>query len=128
MLPPHPQPEPSPSHTLLPSAPSVRPLQALRDAGMWDETVLLFTSDNGGNPVAGGMNYDFRGLKSTAWEGGVRVPGFIRAPARYGFPARDFSGMVHVADWMPTFLSLAGLKNGKWRLGMTHAPGRARAE
>ncbi len=107
---------------------------------MWEDTVFLFTSDNGGNPIVGGacrvparpalsvvwgsvsfkrtslylsdltptqssqpttqpieqstpvlthvlppspgagFNYDFRGVKSTAWEGGVRVPGFIRAP------------------------------------------------
>ncbi len=83
--------------------------QALKETGMWEDTVVVWTSDNGGNPIAAGFNYPFRGAKSTAWEGGSRVPGFIRAPARFGLLPRDFGGLVHVADWMPTLLSMAGL-------------------
>jgi len=82
--------------------------RALKKEGMWEDTVVVFSSDNGGSFLVGGFNYMYRGGKSTGWEGGVRVPGFVRAPARFGFRTEeDFGGMVHVADWMPTLVGLA---------------------
>jgi hypothetical protein len=60
--------------------------QALRELGLYDDTIIVFTSDNGGNPLMGGSNYPYLGGKSTAWEGGSRAPAFIRS-ARTLMPA-----------------------------------------
>jgi arylsulfatase A-like enzyme len=52
----------------------------------------------------------YRSVKSSAWEGGVRIPGFLHTPAYLRIPPMDYFGMVHVADWVPTLLGLAGLQ------------------
>lgn len=54
---------------------------ALDEVGMLDNTVIVFSSDNGGQPTAGGAsNYPLRGAKNTWWEGGIRVPSWIYSP------------------------------------------------
>jgi len=91
---------------------------SLKAHGMWEDTVVVFTSDNGGYFLVGGFNYNYRGGKSGGWEGGVRVPAFIRAPKRYNFAPRDFRGMAHAADWMPTLMGMAtGREEGRERMG-----------
>lgn len=83
---------------------------ALKAAAMWDDTILVFTTDNGGMPFGGARNYPYRGSKSTAMEGGSHVPAFAYSPNPAYFNTdqggREYSGMVHVADWLPTLLSL----------------------
>merc|ERR1719183_2886350 len=87
--------------------------QALRDAGLWDRTVVFFNSDNGG-PIAGGdpftgagvsspqNNLPFRGGKATLWEGGVHVPAFVYTPDETLLPSRvrgtSFTGLAHISD------------------------------
>eukprot|EP00051_Salpingoeca_urceolata_P027960 m.484210 g.484210 ORF g.484210 m.484210 type:complete len:546 (+) comp23251_c0_seq1:88-1725(+) len=83
--------------------------QALKDAGMWDNTIVVFVSDNGG-PLDHSTNAPFRGGKHTFWEGGVRVASFISGPV---LPpsARGtiYSGMAHSSDWYVTLVEgLAG--------------------
>lgn len=46
---------------------------ALRETGMLDDTLILFTSDNGGNPSVGGYNYPFTGTKAGSFEVVIRV-------------------------------------------------------
>jgi arylsulfatase A-like enzyme len=75
---------------------------------VWDDTILLFTSDNGGNNFVGGNNFPYRGSKSMSWEGGVRVPAFIRAPERFHFEPRDYRGLMHISDFFPTILRMIG--------------------
>jgi len=77
---------------------------------MYDDTVFLFSSDNGGMSeglgYAGGDNSPLRGRKGDMWEGGCRVPAFISGPAVNATGMSD--ALVHFADWLPTLYKLAG--------------------
>lgn len=75
-----------------------------------EDTIIVVSSDNGGSVFFGGLNQPLRSGKHTSFEGGVRVPAFALdlSQGRYlGRPGRQFNGMVHISDWLPTFLSLA---------------------
>ena len=84
-------------------------LQALRDEGLEDNTIVIFTSDNGGPGYVGlpQLNKPFRGWKLTQFEGGLRVPfvaqwpGHIPAGSRYQQP-------VTSRDILPTVVAAAG--------------------
>merc|ERR1712240_393893 len=75
-------------------------------------TVVVLSSDNGGGPWYGGMNEPLRSGKLNSFEGGVRVPGFVLDLSGNFIPPRakgtEFKHMLHVSDWLPTFLSWAG--------------------
>jgi len=60
-----------------------RVLKTLKDKGLDDNTLIIFTSDNGGAHYVGldGLNKPYRGWKATFFEGGIRVPMFMRWPA-----------------------------------------------
>ena len=77
-----------------------------------DNTVIVVSSDNGANPWLGGMNAPFRSGKLSPFEGGVRVPAFaldLSHDKRYlGKEGREFNNMIHISDWLPTFLSWNG--------------------
>ena len=84
-------------------------LKALDDMGIADNTIVLYTTDNGPHqnswPDAG--TTPFRSEKNTNWEGAFRVPCIIRWPGhiKAGSVAND---IVSGLDWMPTFLAAAG--------------------
>lgn len=81
---------------------------ALQAAGMLDNTLVLFTADNGGpSPGVVTSNGDFRAGKGTLYEGGVRGCAFVRWPGK--IPAATRSEQpVHVIDWFPTLVRFAG--------------------
>ena len=75
---------------------------------LWNNTLVIFSSDNGGDPFYRGFNYPLRGYKRTLWEGGVKASGFVHGQMlkRKGVISRD---LIHVTDWYPTLLNLAGI-------------------
>lgn len=88
--------------------------QAMKDYGMWNHTLLLMTSDNGGptaEQVTGGNanNWPLRGGKQTEFEGGVRVNAFLAGGfVPQGLRGSTLDGYMHLCDWYATFLPLAG--------------------
>ena len=86
-----------------------RVLEALRDNGLEDDTLVFFSSDNGAPGYIGlpDVNRPFRGWKITFFEGGIRVPYFVKWPAR--LPAgRSFDAPVHGFDFYATAAAAAG--------------------
>ncbi|KAK7093086.1 hypothetical protein V1264_008737 [Littorina saxatilis] len=84
---------------------------ALQKNNMADNSVIVFTTDNGG-PANGfdfnaANNFPLRGLKATLWEGGVRGVGFLHSPLlqKAGYVSQQ---MLHVCDWLPTLYEAAG--------------------
>jgi arylsulfatase I/J len=87
--------------------------QALEKKGMWANTLLVVSSDNGGPSFSdqqAASNYPFRGGKYTFFEGGIRVNAFVTGgllpPAMRG---KNISSPVHICDWYATFCGLAGI-------------------
>lgn len=81
----------------------VAKLEAL---GLDDNTLIVFTSDNGGQ-ITVTDNAPLRGQKGDLHEGGVRVPTFVRWPGRIE-PGTTNPTPVAIVDWMPTLLEAAG--------------------
>lgn len=88
-----------------------RIVEKLQKEGLYESTLIVFISDNGG-PVStnGSFNGPFRGTKGTLLEGGIRVP-FIATWKGKLQAGEKYDGVVSALDLGPTFLSLAGDKN-----------------
>jgi arylsulfatase B len=115
---------------------------ALRNNGMWEDSLVVFSTDNGG-PISGSghaSNYPLRGGKAMSWQGGVKGIGFVAGGERlFGHlwrrgglpppawpPAQGQGGsaapelsagavsrsLIHITDWLPTLCSLAGCEGG----------------
>jgi len=84
-------------------------LKKIDDLGIADNTIVLFTSDNGAEIMSGpdGGNTPFKGEKGTTWEGGMRVPGLVRWPGVIK-PGTIINDIMSQEDWMPTLLAGAG--------------------
>eukprot|EP00039_Didymoeca_costata_P006376 m.89637 g.89637 ORF g.89637 m.89637 type:complete len:574 (-) comp13233_c0_seq2:193-1914(-) len=85
---------------------------AYKKNGLWDDTVFILVSDNGG-PLDHTANYPLRGGKHTFYEGGVRVVSFVNGGQNVFPSARRgsiYSGMMHSSDWYKTIV--AGLAGG----------------
>merc|ERR1712136_474636 len=81
-------------------------ITSLKDNDLYENTVFVFSSDNGGMLSAQVGNFPYKGFKTTPYEGGTKVPGFVHSPL---LPtSEDFSGMNHITDWFPTFMRLGG--------------------
>jgi arylsulfatase len=103
-------------------------LKLLDELGIADNTIVFYSTDNGPhyNTWPDAAATPFRGEKNTNWEGGWRVPGFVRWPGKIK-PGAVTNGIVHHMDWMPTFLAIAGDANIKQQLakGGVEANGRS---
>ncbi|MDA9401792.1 arylsulfatase [Bradyrhizobium sp. CCBAU 45389] len=92
-------------------------LKALDDLGIANDTILIYTTDNGPHqnswPDAG--TTPFRSEKNTNWEGAFRVPCLIRWPGRIAAGSVS-NELVSGLDWMPTLLAAAGDADVKQKL------------
>ena len=81
--------------------------QALKAAGKYHNTAIVFMSDNGG--AERGSNWPLRGGKNSVWEGGTRSVSFIHYPRiKRKYRRRVSQDLVHAVDWVPTILSMSG--------------------
>jgi arylsulfatase A-like enzyme len=104
-----------------------RIIKALDDKGVRENTLLVFTSDNGGSTVENndlkypddncpngrltGNNRPLKGRKGDIYEGGTRVPTIVSWPQRV--KSGQVTSPVQITDWMPTFCSLAGFRSNR---------------
>src|ERR1700746_2490378 len=84
-------------------------LKHLDDIGVADNTIVIFTTDNGAEVFTwpdGGMT-PFRATKGTVFEGGFRVPCIARWPGKIK-PGTVENGIFSGLDWLPTLVAAAG--------------------
>ncbi|MGP1276286.1 MAG: sulfatase [Caulobacterales bacterium] len=84
-------------------------LDALEDNGIADNTIIVFTSDNGGAHYIGlpGINAPYRGWKATFFGGGIRVPTFVSWPGVIE-PGTQMTGLSQHIDIAPTLAAIGG--------------------
>lgn len=109
-----------------------RIVRAIDESGRGENTLIVFTSDNGGSTSENndtkypaddypsgkltGNNLPLRGQKGDAYEGGIRVPTLARWTGKLK-PGTTCEVPMQITDWMPTFCGLAGFEGGgdlKW--------------
>ncbi len=79
-------------------------LQTLKEKGVEDDTVFLFTSDHGDMLGSHGQE-----RKQRPWDESIRVPFLLRYPRRFGWQAIETDALIDAPDVMPTLLGLCGL-------------------
>ncbi|XP_066957754.1 arylsulfatase B-like isoform X2 [Macrobrachium rosenbergii] len=82
---------------------------ALKRTGHYENSVIVFTTDNGGTWKHGGNNWPLRGMKSSLWEGGTRGAAFVHSPLLPN-PGTVSDKLIHATDWFPTLARLGGAK------------------
>lgn len=84
-----------------------RVLSALEEQGIDENTLVIFSGDNGGALNLGASNGELRAGKRSAFEGGVRVPGLVSWPGQIA-SGSVFEQPIAVHDWLPTLLDAVG--------------------
>eukprot|EP00041_Stephanoeca_diplocostata_P019448 m.419703 g.419703 ORF g.419703 m.419703 type:complete len:551 (+) comp21308_c0_seq1:304-1956(+) len=102
-------------------------VELLHDKGMYNDTLIVMSSDNGGpvyfNGTSGGNNYPLRGGKMNNWEGGIRVNAFVSGgylPA--GRRGQKEEGLITAWDWYATFCHIAGVDATDTRAALAGLP------
>ncbi|XP_065914604.1 arylsulfatase B-like [Dysidea avara] len=90
----------------------------LKERNFLDDTIIIFTTDNGGQTMLGSSNLPLRGNKMTVFEGGVRGNAFVWGSK---LPKLNYDNhqLIHATDWLPTIVEgIAGLEldKDKWAL------------
>jgi arylsulfatase len=92
-------------------------LQQLDDLGIADNTIVLYTTDNGAEIALwpdGAMTM-FRSEKGTTWEGGMRIPMMVRWPGVIK-PGTTYNDIISLIDWFPTLCAAAGVPDIKEKM------------
>ncbi len=84
-----------------------RIVAALEKAGMLENTLIIFSSDNGGPLGQGATNGRLRSGKGSLYEGGVRAAAFATWPGRIKGES-DIAEPIHMVDWYPTLIARGG--------------------
>mmetsp|Transcript_21788 Transcript_21788/g.40602 ORF Transcript_21788/g.40602 Transcript_21788/m.40602 type:complete len:592 (+) Transcript_21788:44-1819(+) len=79
-------------------------VESLKSKGMYDDSIIIVMSDNGGCPYYSGYNVPLRGHKNTVYEGGVRVNAFIHSPLLPKSVLGEYPHLFHISDIFPTIL------------------------
>jgi len=87
-----------------------RVLDVLDELGLSENTLVLFSSDNGAGKGRGGSCAPLRGWKHTLYEGGTRVPLIVRWPGQVPAGRVDEQSVLNICDFIPTFSALTGAK------------------
>jgi arylsulfatase A-like enzyme len=88
-------------------------LKKLQDMGQLDNTIVVFTTDNGAETISfpDGGTTPFKGGKLSTWEGGMRAPALVRWPGVIK-PGTIKNDIFASLDWLPTFVDIAGGAKG----------------
>jgi arylsulfatase A-like enzyme len=88
-------------------------LKKLEDMGQLDNTIIVFTTDNGAETITfpDGGTTPFKGGKLSTWEGGMRAPALVRWPGVIK-PGTIKNDIFASLDWLPTFVNVAGGAKG----------------
>lgn len=82
----------------------------LREAGLREKTIVIYASDNGSTRATTRFNAGMKGHKTELYEGGHRVPCFVRWPGGGVGGGRDVTELAQMQDLFPTLVELCGLK------------------
>ena len=85
-----------------------RVVASIKEAGIEKDTIVIFSSDNGGSIPHAQSNGELRGGKQDHWEGGIRVPTCVVWPGR--IPAKRTNVLGATMDFLPTLCEIAGAK------------------
>jgi arylsulfatase A-like enzyme len=103
-------------------------LQQLDDLGIADNTIVVYTTDNGAEIALwpDGAMTPFHGEKGTTWEGGFRIPMMVRWPGVVK-PGTQYNEMISLIDWFPTLCAAAGIPDlkEKMKAGFAGAGGKS---
>ncbi len=99
-----------------------RVVRALKENGQWENTVVVFTSDNGGQLNVGARNEPWRGGKQEMWEGGIRVGTSVTWPGVIVAGKVDAEHDLITMDLYPTLADLGGASVGHAIDGRSFAP------
>src|SRR5262245_30158034 len=92
-------------------------LKQLDDLGVADNTIVLYTTDNGAEIALwpDGAMTPFHGEKGTTWEGGMRIPMMVRWPGVVK-PGTQYNDIISLIDWFPTLCAAAGILDIKEKM------------
>ncbi|MDN3273587.1 arylsulfatase [Frankia sp. RB7] len=92
-------------------------LKQLDDLGIADNTIVLYTTDNGAEIALwpDGAMTPFHGEKGTTWEGGMRIPMMVRWPGVVK-PGTEYNEIISLIDWFPTLSAAAGMPDVKEKM------------
>jgi arylsulfatase A-like enzyme len=92
-------------------------LKQLDDLGIADNTVVLYTTDNGAEIALwpDGAMTPFKSEKGTTWEGGFRIPMMVRWPGVIA-PGTQYNDIISLIDWFPTLCAAAGIPDIKEKM------------